>query len=87
MPYHIAFDRDKNLEFILYKSTAFMKDMFCTTNYPLSIEDTIGTFLLMFLNTDFENFEECSAFIYHFCFANFIVKNILIKFQKIIFIV
>ncbi len=82
MPYHIAFDRDKNLEFILYKSTAFMKDMFCTTNYPLSIEDTIGTFLLMFLNTDFENFEECSAFIYHFCFANFYCEKYPNKVSK-----
>ena len=49
IPYHIAFDRDKNLEFILYKSTAFMKDMFCTTNYPLSIEDNKGLDFLYYL--------------------------------------
>lgn len=71
MPFHIAFDRDKGLEFILFKSTGYNEKIFFTSSRPQSIADHIGTFLLMFLNTDFENFEDCSAFIYHFCFANF----------------
>lgn len=71
MPYHIAFDRDESLEFFLFKTTAYRKEMFCTTNKPIAIQDNIGTLLLMFLNTDFEDFEQCSSFIYHFCFHNF----------------
>ena len=71
MPFHIAFDRDKSLEFFLFKTTAYRKEMFCTTNKPMAIQDNIGTFLLLFLNTDFEILEECSSFIYHFCFHNF----------------
>ena len=68
MTYGLAYDREKNLEFFLFQSMSFDGNrIFSDKRAQCSILD-IGTLLLMFLNTDFEDIDECKSFIYHFCF-------------------
>ena len=72
MEFYIAFDKDKNKEFLLYNKMVPNKDktVYVNSSNELHI-GKIGTFLLMFLNMDFTDIQECCSFIYLFCFKTF----------------
>ena len=68
----IAFDKEVNLEIFIYNHMFYdpKKKLFFSAYRPKHLIGPIGSFLLMFLNTDFENYDECLSFIFWFCFEN-----------------
>ena len=71
MSFYIAFDRDKNLELMLFNNIIYKENVFCPEPWFNNKVNPIGTFLLLFLNTDFNNEYDCGAFVYNFCFEEF----------------
>lgn len=70
MSFEIAFDKNENLEFMIYRDMNVKDNMFYSEPIFKKHIAPIGTFLLMFLNTNFENESECASFIYNFCFQS-----------------
>jgi len=70
MSFGIAFDKDENLEFLIYRNIIHKNNMFYSEPIFKKHIEPIGTFLLMFLNTNFENEIDCASFIYNFCFES-----------------
>ena len=69
MGFCIAFDKDENKEFMLYDKMVTKNNgiIYANSSNKLHVGN-IGTFLLMFLNTDFTNIDSCRAFILDFYF-------------------
>lgn len=57
MYFYIAFDKNINAEFLLYKYMIRKYKMYYSEPMSKCKTMTIGTFLLNFLNTDFEGTE------------------------------
>ena len=70
MSFGIAFDKDENLEFMIYRDIMYKDNMFYSEPLYKKHIRPIGTFLLMFLNTDFEDEIDSAAFIYKYCFES-----------------
>lgn len=70
MSFGIAFDKDENLEFMIYRDMIYNNDVFYSEPIFKKYISPIGSFLLMFLNTNFEDEPECASFIYNFCFES-----------------
>ena len=73
--YNILFDFDTNLESLCYKSLVY-KD---NSNNDFKLDERcyakpIGSFLLDFLNTDFENENSFNNFLIYYCFEEFYLK-------------
>ena len=70
--YKIAFDKKDELEIFVFNHMFYdsEKKIFFSTYKMEHFIGPIGSFLLMFLNTDFENDDECKSFIFWFCFEN-----------------
>lgn len=66
----IAFDKDENLEFMIYRDLIHDNNVFYSEPVFKKYILPIGSFLLMFLNTNFEDESECASFIYNFCFES-----------------
>lgn len=70
MNFKVAFDKNSGLEFFVFKHMYYDKKekiIFSSLQTEHMI-NALGTFLLIFLNTDFENQEDCKSFISRFCF-------------------
>ena len=72
MDFHLAFDKNADLEFLVYKHMYYDKDknVYFSSFKSNQLINLIGTFLLIFLNTDFEDIEDCQSFIFWFCFES-----------------
>lgn len=70
MSFEIAFDKNENLEFMIYRDMKVNDNIFYSEPIFKKHIAPIGTFLLMFLNTNFENESECASFICNFCFES-----------------
>jgi len=72
LSYKLAFDKNLGLEFFVFKHMYYdkKKKIFFSKLDSNRMINPIGTLLLIFLNTDFENDEECSSFIFWFCFES-----------------
>lgn len=72
MSYKIAFDKNLGLEFLVFPTMYQDKKtkLFFSPFQNANIISPIGTFLLIFLNTDFKNIDNCISFIYKFCFED-----------------
>ena len=72
MYYKIAFDNKDELEIFIFNHMFYdpKKKIFFSTYKMEHFIAPIGSFLLMFLNTDFKNDDECKSFIFWFCFEN-----------------
>lgn len=68
----IAFDKENELEIFIYDHMFYdpQKKVFFSTYKVEHLIGPIGSFLLMFLNTDFKNDDECKSFIFWYCFEN-----------------
>ena len=73
----IAFDKENELEIFIYNHMFYdpQKKVFFSTYKTEHLIGPIGSFLLMFLNTDFENDDECKSFIFWYCFENLYYKK------------
>jgi len=70
MSFYVTFDKDENKEFLLFRN--MIKKGNITYSEPLWKKHIapIGTFLLMFLNTDFTDEGFGGIFIRHYCFES-----------------
>lgn len=75
MGFYIAFDKTKNLEFLLYKEIIKIKNICFLDPLFRCHRKPIGSFLLLFLNTNFEDLEELSKFIQNYSFENLFYKH------------
>lgn len=70
MSFKLAFDKNLGLEFFVYKHMYYdkKKKIFLSTYKTEHMINPLGSFILMFLNTDFNNDDDCKSFIFWFCF-------------------
>lgn len=70
MSFKLAFDKNLGLEFFVFKHMYYdkSKKVFFSSYKTEHIIDALGSFLLIFLNTDFEDNEDCKSFVFWFCF-------------------
>ena len=72
MSFKLAFDKNLGLELFVFKHMYYdkSKKIFFSSYNTEHMIDAIGSFLLIFLNTDFEDDEDCRSFVFWFCFEN-----------------
>lgn len=75
MNFNIAFDKNKNIELLLYRDVKYKNNMFYLEPIFKSYINPIGSFLINFLNTNFKDDKQCQKFICNFCFEEFYYKN------------
>lgn len=75
MNFNIAFDKNKNIELLLYRDVKYKDNIFYLEPIFKSYIKPIGGFLLTFLNTNFEDNKQFQSFICEFCFEQFYYKN------------
>jgi len=75
MNFNIAFDKNKNIELMLYRDIKYKDNIFYLEPVFTTYIKPIGSLLLDFLNTNFENNKECKKFICNFCFEEFYYNN------------
>lgn len=70
MNFKVAFDKNLGLEFFIFKHMYYDKNkkIFLSSFKTEHMINSLGNFLLIFLNTNFENQEDCKSFIFWFCF-------------------
>ena len=68
MSFNIAFDKENNLELFLFNKITYENNYLISNMFHEPQVARLGTLLLLFLNTNFENDNECAAFISRFCF-------------------
>lgn len=70
MSFKLAFDKNLGLEFFVFRHMYYdkSKKIFFSSYKTKHIIDALGSFLIMFLNTDFEDNEDCRSFVFWFCF-------------------
>ena len=69
MKFYMAFDKDEDLEFMLYHSMKHKQDGTVSSDILFKRQiGHIGLFLIQFLNTDFTDIEKCRLFISQYCF-------------------
>ncbi len=72
MSFKLAFDKNLGLELFVSKHMYYdnSKKIFFSSYNTEHMIGAIGSFLLIFLNTDFEDDEDCKSFVFWFCFEN-----------------
>ena len=70
LSFKLAFDKNLGLELFVFKHMYYdkSKKIFFSSYNTEHMIDAIGSFLLIFLNTDFEDDEDCRSFVFWFCF-------------------
>lgn len=82
MSFNIVFDKNKNIEIFLYRDIKYKDNMFyLEPKFKTNIQP-IGTLLLTFLNTNFEDNKQCQKFICEYCFEEFYYKKYQNKKEK-----
>ena len=71
MKLNIAFEKETKLEFLLYNKIFEHNSIYFSNPVQQSKRAKIGSFLVCFLNTNFENIDECADFISKYCFENY----------------
>ena len=71
MKLNIAFEKETKLEFLLYNKIFEHNSIYFSNPVQQSKRAKIGSFLVCFLNTNFENIYECADFISKYCFENY----------------
>lgn len=75
MSFNIAFDKNKNIEIFLYRDIKYKNNMFyIEAKFKIRIQP-IGTFLLEFLNIDFEDNKQFQKFICEYFFEEIYYKK------------
>lgn len=75
MSFNITFDKNKNIEIFLYRGIKYKDNMFyLEPKFKMNIQ-LMGTFLLEFLNINFEDNNEYQRFICEYCFEEFYYKK------------
>lgn len=75
MKLYIAFEKETKQEFLLYNKVFQQDDIYFSNPIAQSMRSQIGSFLIIFLNTNFENVDECADFISNYCFENYLELN------------
>ena len=75
MKLYIAFEKETKQEFLLYNKVFQQNDIYFSNPIAQSMRSQIGSFLVTFLNTNFENVDECADFISNYCFENYLELN------------
>ena len=72
MKFKVAFDKESNLEFFVYNHLYYdpKKQIFFSTYMTNELIGPIGSFLIEFLNTNFENNAERNSFVFWYCYEN-----------------
>ena len=70
MSFKLAFDKNLGLELFVFERIYYdkSKKIFFSSYGTEHMIDPIGSFLLIFLNTNFEDNEDCRSFVFWFCF-------------------
>ena len=70
LSFKLAFDKNLGLELFVFKHMYYdkSKKIFFSSYNTEHMIDAIGSFLLIFLNTDFKDDEDCRSFFFWFCF-------------------
>lgn len=72
LDFKLAFDKNLKLELFVFKRIYYdkSKKIFFSSYRTEHMIDLIGSFLLIFLNTNFEDDEDCRSFVFWFCFES-----------------
>ena len=75
MSFSIAFDTEKNLTIFLSDEMIYENNCIYPKPFSRIKKLRTGYLLLQFLNTDFEDDNDCAAFIYEYCFKSFYLRK------------
>ena len=72
LKFKVAFDKESNLEFFVYNHLYYdpKKQIFFSTYMTNELIGPSGSFLIEFLNTNFENNAERNSFVFWYCYEN-----------------
>ena len=72
LDFKLAFDKNLGLELFVFKRIYYDKSqkIFFSSYRTEHMIDPIGSFLLIFLNTNFKDDEDCRSFVFWFCFES-----------------